>query len=107
MQAICRDAGLRPSSLYRYPRIISLIKVAVEMRRPRELSRRFQQREEELVLSVLRAIEQLESLNQPVTAKAIAELVQLTHTALNRYPRVKNILDGVVKQRLQNRSNPH
>ena len=75
------------------------------MHTPRDLSRRFQQREEELVLGVIRAIEHLESLNRPVTAKAIAELVQLTHTALNRYPRVRNILDGVVKQRLQNHSN--
>ncbi len=107
MQAICREAGLQPTTLYRYPRIISLIREAVEKSRPCELSQRFQQREEELVLGVLRAIEQLESLNRPVTARAIAELVQLTHTALNRYPRVKNIMDGVVKQRLQNRSNSH
>ncbi len=107
LRAICGDAGLKPSSLYRYPRIISLIKEVVEKRRPRELSRRFQQREDELVLSVLRAIEQLESLNRSVTARAIAELVQLTHAALNRYPKVRNIIDGVVKQRLQNRSNTH
>ena len=105
MRAICWDAGLHVPSLYRYPRVISLIRVVVEERRPRQLTRRFQQREDELVLSVLRAIEQLESLNRSVTARAIAKLVQLTHATLNLYPKVMNIIDGVVKQRLQNRSN--
>lgn len=107
MRAICSGAGLQPSTLYRYPRIISLIREAVEIGRPGQLSLRFQQREEELVLGVLRAIEQLESFNRPVTASAIAELVQVTHAGLNRYPRVRNIIDGVVKQRLQNRSSSH
>lgn len=107
MRAICRDTGLHVPSLYRYPRVISLIRVVVEERRPRRLTRRFQQREEALVLEVLHAIEQLESLNGPVTASAIAALVQLTHTALVRYPRVRIILDGVVKQRSQKLSNSH
>lgn len=107
LKNVSEIVGKHTSTLQRLPWVKKLLlqKKVVEKRRSRELSRRFHQREDDPVLSVLRAIEQLESLNRSVTARTIAELVQLTHATLNLYPKVMNIIDGVVKQRLQNRSN--
>ncbi len=55
-------------------------------------------REEELVLQVLVAIQSLQIAESPVSARAIANSIGMTHTSLKRYPKVKLILDEIKRK---------
>ncbi len=63
------------------------------------LELRFQQREEELVQSVLVAIAQLQSDGQRVSVGAITRVVHLSQAALYRYPKVRVVLEDIAKRR--------
>ena len=99
--AIGRKICMRPSNLYQYPEVISLVQLVVKERKAQDYARRFHLREEELMLRVTEAIRNLQVAGSPITAKAIANSVGVTHTALNHYPKVKLILDEFIKKPLR------
>ena len=96
--AIGRKICMRPSNLYQYPEVISLVQLVVKERKAQDYARRFHLREEELMLRVTEAIRNLQVAGSPITAKAIANSVGVTHTALNHYPKVKLIIDEFIKK---------
>ncbi len=59
-------------------------------------------REEELVLQVLEAIRSLPKAESPVSARAIANSIGMSHTSLlKHYPQVKQALDEIKRKRKQ------
>ncbi len=96
--AICRKICMRPSNLYQYPEVISLVQLVVKERKAQDYVRRFHLREEELILQVSNAIINLQVAGSPISARAIANSVGVTHTALNHYPKVKLIIDEFIKK---------
>jgi hypothetical protein len=95
--AVGRIVGLNSSGFYRYSNVITVIKEAAVESRQRTGSLQFQQREEELIQNILDAIQQLQLHDQRVSVSAITRLVHLSPTALNRYPEVRLILEGIIK----------
>ena len=57
--------------------------------------------EEELVLQVLEAIRSLQTDESPVSIRAIAKTIGMTHISLKHYPQVKQALDEIKQKRKQ------
>jgi hypothetical protein len=101
MRYVCRKFGVSPSYFYARPYVISSIQEFIQRTKPKALALRFQRRQEELVQSVLEAIQQLQSTRQRVSIRAIARLVHLSQAGLYRYPKVRFILNGIAEYRRQ------
>ncbi len=99
IRAICVAVGISQSYLYSWPSIISTVQEFIQRTNSRVLELRFQQREEELVQSVLVAIAQLQSDGQRVSVGAITRVVHLSQAALYRYPKVRVVLEDIAKRR--------
>jgi hypothetical protein len=84
------------SILNRYPRLRALIKqYANEPRKDRSLWA--QAREDELIGCVEKIAQHLQALNQPVTKMRISRAVPMSLSNLQKYPRVKALLDELVE----------
>lgn len=94
-RAISQVVGLSDTTMNRYPKIRRFVVEQVINRRPEHQLKQFQRREQELVAQVQRAIETLTATGQPVTQKAIYNLVDLSKSALERYPRVQLLLKEI------------
>jgi tetratricopeptide (TPR) repeat protein len=57
------------------------------------------QREEELVQAIQAAVTQLEAQDKSISQQAIAQIVGLSLSALNEYPRIKELLKNLSQQR--------
>jgi len=97
IRAVCTAIGISCSYLYSWPSAVSAVRETIQRTKSEALALQFQQREEELVRSVTEAIQRLQSDGQHLSVGAIAKLVHLSHAALYRYPKVKVILEGIVK----------
>jgi hypothetical protein len=97
-RSVSRIIAMPASSLYYYPKVISILKDVVRDKRNQSRLVQTQLREEELVTRVLEAIETLKASDQRVSIRAIVKIVQLSAGVLNRYPRVKAILDQIVQK---------
>jgi transcriptional regulator with XRE-family HTH domain len=102
-RAVSTMMGVPASSLYYYPKVISLIQSVIKDKRLQSIAVQTQLREEEWAMKVTRAIEDLRRSRRSVSVSAIVKEVQLSEGALKRYPRVKEILDQVVLERRDRR----
>ena len=82
-----------------YTSVISKIQEFIQKTSSKVRALRFQRREEELVQSVLEAMQLLQSAERRVSISAIARLVHLSPAALYRYSKVKLILEDIARQR--------
>ena len=96
-QAISEKMGVPLTTLYYYPTVISFIRQFVTEKRQQMLSARFQQREEELVIKVVDAMQQLQQAKLPLSVSAITRIVQLDSRSLMRYSGVKAILEPIAR----------
>jgi|GEM_PF-1145911 len=94
-QTISEKMGIPLTTLYYYPKVISFIRQFVAEKRQQMISARFQRREEELVIKVMDAIQQLQQAKLPLSVSAITRIVQLDARSLMWYPRVKAILEPI------------
>ena len=94
--AISRMLGLSVKTMDRYPKIRSFIVEQVFNRGTEHQLKRFQHREQALLAQVYQAIETLTATGQPVTQAAIYNLVDLSKSALQRYPRVQLLLKEAI-----------
>ena len=96
-QTMSEKMGVPLPTLYYYPKVISYIRQFVTEKRQQMMSARFQQREEELVIKVMDAIQQLQQAKLPLSVSAITRIVQLNSRSLMRYPKVKAILEPIAR----------
>ena len=89
--SINKHIGVPIKVLKKYPRTNSRL-LACHKQRNFMTAQENQQREEELVQLVRKAIKQLEELKEPVTQRRIARLVGMTPHGLRFYPRVEALL---------------
>jgi transcriptional regulator with XRE-family HTH domain len=97
-RAVSAMIGVPASSLYYYPKVISLIQSVIKDKRLQRMVVQTELREEEWVTKVVGAIEDLRASGRTVSVRAIVKEVQLSEGALKRYSRVKVILDRVVDE---------
>jgi TniQ len=102
-QSVSEMVGVSYGSLQRYPRAKALLEIAIEDQL-HQRSLKKQQREEELVNHVQKAIKELVSLEIPVTQTAISQKVGLSLRALKQYPRVREIMKPSVERSNQKSS---
>ncbi len=96
-QTISEKMGMPLTTLYYYPKVISFIRQLVAEKRQQMISTRFQKREEDLVIKVMDAIQQLQQVKMPLSVSAITRIVLLDARSLMRYPRVKAILEPIAR----------
>ena len=106
-EKVSQDMDMPCSSLRTYPRIRSVL-TQISQDRQQEALLHKQQREQEWVEKVNRAMENLQAEGNPVTQLAICHRVGMSSKGLSHYPRVKTILLQVSdayrqRKRLQNK----
>jgi hypothetical protein len=89
--------GISAGNLDDYPEVSSLVKKAVKEDRAKHIQERRRLREEELIVQVMDVIHYLRGIGKRVTVKAIVRIVRLSVPALNYYPKVKAILEQVIR----------
>jgi DNA-binding transcriptional MerR regulator len=89
-RAISEIVGLSPAALSAYPQIKTIFEQIAASR---------YRSEDELTDQVQKAIQRLESLGQPVTQRAISEIVGLSPAALRAYPQIKTIFEQIAASR--------
>jgi transcriptional regulator with XRE-family HTH domain len=97
-RSVSKILGVPASSLYYYPKVITIIKTVVKEERYQSQLALTQWREDDLVTMVLGAIENLRTSGRAVSIRAIVKVVQISEGALRRYPKVKLILDQIVRE---------
>jgi transcriptional regulator with XRE-family HTH domain len=95
-RAISQLVGVSIKTMDRYPKIRRFVVEQVFDRKPEHQLKQFQRREQELLAQVQQAIETLTFTGQPVTQAAIYNLVDLSKSALERYPRVQLLLKEAI-----------
>ena len=103
LKNICKRIHLTAYTLKSYPRVRELLEQFFHAQRD-EHTREFQQKEDELVRRVQIAIQMLNSLNKPVTSRNLSEMIGASYENLKRYPRVKALLEKVMEDCLQQRT---
>lgn len=93
-RAICRKLQMEAQSLRRYPRIEALLKEVVKARGLAHQALR-RQREERLLSLTQQAIDQLNAKHEPITKKAICDILRVQWGTLHSYPRIKELLARV------------
>jgi hypothetical protein len=96
-RVICRMAGISAGNLDDYPEVSPLVKKAVKEDRAKHIQERRRLREGELIVQVMDAIHYLRGIGKRVTVKAIVRIVRLSVPALNYYPKVKALLEQVIR----------
>jgi transcriptional regulator with XRE-family HTH domain len=86
---VSAEVGVTRATIYRYPQCVSSVKKAVENQK----RRRFKLREEELLQSVLEAIQRLRELGLPVTFAAVSKAIHTSANSLKYYPRVRSVFE--------------
>lgn len=102
-RSVSKILGVPASSLHYYPKVITILKTVVREERYQSQLTRAQMREDDLVTKVLGAIENLRTSGRAVSIRAIVKVVQISEEALRRYPKVKLILDQVVRESAEKR----
>ena len=92
-RSVSKILGVPASSLYYYPKVITILKTVVRVERYQSQLAQTQLREDDLVTKVLGAIENLRTSGRVVSIRAIVKAVQISEGALKRYPKVNLILD--------------
>ncbi len=96
-KGICRKVGRSVSFLRKYPKVREIM-----LRAAAECSLRCARKgnaiEDELINQVNKAIDQLHSLNQPVTEKAICRIIGEWRERLRYYPRVRELITQVLER---------
>lgn len=96
-RSIAKEVGLTPSTLHYYPRAISLIQRIVKEKKQLAAIKRFQMREQELLLNVSKALQQLQQLGRPIFASSVAKIVCVDVSVLTYYPEVKRMVESAVQ----------
>ena len=102
-RSVSKILGVPASSLYYYPKVITIIKTVVKEERYQSQLALTQLREDDLVTMVLGAIENLRTSGRAVSIRAIVKIVQISEGALRRYPKLKLILDQIVRETSEKR----
>jgi hypothetical protein len=99
-QTVCGMADIQFRALRNYTRAKSFLVDSVKGHQALLLEE-FLSFEEELVVKVERAIQQLEAQGEPVTKKAVAKIIGMSPTTLYHYPRLITLLEQIeLKRRL-------
>ena len=94
-RAISRIMGLSATALNYYPKLVSRLNGMVSKKRRQSKLLQAKAREDELVIKVLEAIEQLQLLGQTITVIAVARIIKVSDNKLRHYPRVREILKQI------------
>ena len=92
--SICRIIGISCERLKRYPST----KVQVDQSILGDTRQRIQRREDVLIEQVETAIQTLQALQEPVSYRTISEQVGLSRQALQRYVRVRDVIDRSIEE---------
>lgn len=101
-RSIAKEVGLTPSTLHYYPRAISLVQRIVKEKKHSAAIQRFQAREQELLLEVSNALQQLQQLGRPIFASSVARIVGVDISVLTYYPEVKRLVESAVQDYKRN-----
>lgn len=85
--------GVTPTTLYRYPHCVSVVKKAAENQK----RKRFELREDDRLQKVQEAIQRLRESELPVTIAAIAREIHTSPGSLKYYPRVRAVFEQITK----------
>lgn len=91
-KAIAALIGVSSCTLMYYPRVKAFLTEHVSQKAQEHRAKHRQRRETELVVKVQQAIETLTESEQPLTQKAVCEIVEMSSVNLKRYPGVKRLL---------------
>lgn len=89
--AVSQATGMKLSRLRQYPSVAGLLKQIAADRRQR-LQQQLRQREDRLLQQMQRLIEQFTAKRMPITAKAIAQALNVPRARVERSPRVQQLL---------------
>jgi transcriptional regulator with XRE-family HTH domain/uncharacterized membrane protein len=96
-QAISDRVGMSITGLFRYPQVKALL-IQLNHERCQQLCELSKQREQKLTDEVRQAIIVLQDRGEPITRKAIGELLGRKHDGFNRYPTAWAILREATRQ---------
>jgi len=88
--AIGRIVGKRPEKLKVYPRVQALLQQKVNW--PQRQQEQVRSHEDDLLVRVEMALQQLEALGKSKTLRAVGQLVGVSSTNFRLYPRVRELL---------------
>ena len=98
MRDIYNQIGIADTTLRGYPEVELRMRQAVKEYRKNDRQQQRDQREQALVEQVQIAIGRLQEQGRPVTQKAICQVVGMARPTLQRYPRVRGMLDRIMQE---------